>query len=128
MTGRFAEGRCGRNSMTGKALDQCVERQKLTGVGEPLQQLLSRFLAFTRLDDQDQRVLGQVIGQRPETLPAAADRGQLNFLERFDAPLAGRVEPADRLDLVIKQLDPDRCRLIRREDIEDPAALAELAR
>ena len=48
-------------------------------------------------------------------------------LDGADRPLVGRVEGAQRLDLVAEALDPDRQRLRRREDVDDAAAARELA-
>jgi hypothetical protein len=48
-------------------------------------------------------------------------------LERSDAPLVGRVEGADRFDLVAEPLEADRQRLAWREAVDDAAASGELA-
>ena len=42
-------------------------------------------------------------------------------LDRADRPLVGRVERAQRVDLVAEELDPDRQRQRRREDVDDAA-------
>ena len=44
-----------------------------------------------------------------------------------DRPLVGRVERAQRIDLVAEELDADRQRHRGREDIHDPATAGELA-
>src|SRR6185369_197891 len=55
-------------------------------------------------------------------------RGQQGrLLERADRALIGRIEGAQRVDLVAEELDPDREGRGRREDIDDPAASGELA-
>ena len=46
---------------------------------------------------------------------------------RADRPLVGRVERAERVDLVAEELDPDRQRQRRREDVDDPAAARRFA-
>ncbi len=76
--------------------------------------------------------------RRPaEALPERGDalvrgeelrRGQEDrLLERSDRPLVGRVEGPQRVDLVAEELDPDRQRGGRREDVDDPAPPGELA-
>ena len=59
----------------------------------------------------------QELGRRQEHGP----------LDRPDGALVGRVERAQRVDLVAEELDPDRQRHRRREDVDDPAATRELA-
>ncbi len=54
-------------------------------------------------------------------------REQDGALDRADAPLVGRIERAERVDLVTEELDPDRQRQRRREDVDDPAATRRLA-
>ena len=48
-------------------------------------------------------------------------------LERPDGPLVGRVEGAQRVDLVAEELDPDGQGRGRREDVDEAAASRELA-
>ena len=48
-------------------------------------------------------------------------------VQRLQAPLAGDLEPADRLDLVAEELDPHRLVPVGGEDVEDAAAAGELA-
>ena len=48
-------------------------------------------------------------------------------IDRPDRPLVGRIEGAQRVDLVAEELDPDRQRQRRRKDVDDPAAPGELA-
>ena len=52
---------------------------------------------------------------------------QDHFLDGADAALVGRIEDAHRVDLVAEQLDPDRQRRGRREDVDQAAAARELA-
>ena len=55
-------------------------------------------------------------------------RGQQDrVLERADGSLVGRVEGAERVDLVAEELDPDRQRGGWREDVDDSTAPGELA-
>ena len=78
--------------------------------------------------------LRQLRGPAPESLrePARAAeelrrREEGHPLQRPDGPLVGRVEGAERVDLVAEELDPDRQRRRRREDVDDAAAPRELA-
>src|SRR6185369_6223372 len=48
------------------------------------------------------------------------------LFELPDRALRGRIEQADRLDVVAEELEPRRTRLARREDVDDPAAQAPL--
>ena len=57
----------------------------------------------------------------------AAGRRPQAVLGDLEAALVGHLEPADLLDRVTPELDPDRVLLGRREDVEDPAADGELA-
>jgi hypothetical protein len=52
---------------------------------------------------------------------------QRDGVERADSPLVGRVEGAERIDLVPEEFDPGGQRRRRREDIDDAAAPGELA-
>ena len=52
---------------------------------------------------------------------------QQRTLDRADRALVGRVEGAQRIDLVAEELDPDRQRQRRREDVDDAAAPRQLA-
>ena len=52
---------------------------------------------------------------------------QLDHVDRADTALVGRVERAQRLDLVAEPLDADGQRLAGREDVDDAAASCELA-
>ena len=55
-------------------------------------------------------------------------RGQEDdALDRSGRPLVGRIERAQRVDLVTEELDPDRQLHRRREDVHDAAAPRELA-
>ena len=54
-------------------------------------------------------------------------RQEDGLVDRADGPLVGRVERAQRVDLVAEELDPDRQRRRRREDVDDAAAPGELA-
>ena len=57
----------------------------------------------------------------------AAGRRPQAVLGDLEAALVGDLEPADLLDRVAPELDPDRVLLGRREDVEDAAAHGELA-
>ena len=48
-------------------------------------------------------------------------RQEQSALDRADRALVGRVERAERVDLVAEELDPDRQRQRRREDVDDAA-------
>ena len=54
-------------------------------------------------------------------------RQEHGVVDRANGPLVGRVERAERIDLVAEELDPDRQRQRWREDVDDPAAPGELA-
>ena len=67
-------------------------------------------------------------GRRPAGREQELGRGQEQRpLDRPDRALVGRVERAQRVDLVAEELDPDRQRHRRREDVDDPAATGEFA-
>ena len=77
---------------------------------------------------------GQLAGELPGPLAdgvgeeeLAAGRRPQAVLGDLEAALVGHLEPADLLDRVTPELDPDRVLLGRREDVEDPAADGELA-
>ena len=57
----------------------------------------------------------------------AARGGPEAVLGDLEAALVGHLEPADLLDRVAPELDPDRVFLRRREDVENAAANRELA-
>ena len=57
----------------------------------------------------------------------AARRRPQAVLGDLEAALVGDLEPADLLDRVAPELDPQRVLLGRREDVEDAAAHGELA-
>ena len=86
--------------------------------------------------DRDQRPLGHQVERgeevrRVDLIPVLGRqlgrRGQLHPLGVAERALGEDREPAQRLDLVAEQLDPDRPLLGRRVDVEDPAADGELA-
>ncbi len=54
-------------------------------------------------------------------------RQQVDRRDLADRALVGRVEAAERVDLVAEELDPDRQARAGREDVDDPAAPGELA-
>ena len=83
---------------------------------EPLRQL--RGLAAQRLAER---------GRSPERLEELRRGQEDGLLERPDRPLVGRVEGAERVDLVAEELDPDGQRRRRREDVDETAAPRELA-
>ncbi len=69
-------------------------------------------------------------GSRPDgrgRRPSAPSIVTSIAVERLQAPLAGDLEPADRLDLVAEELDPHRLVPVGGEDVDDPAAHGELA-
>ena len=68
----------------------------------------------------------ELVGATPrdEELAGRQERG---VRRRTDGPLVGRVEATERVDLVAKEVDPDRQRLAGREDVDDAAAPGELA-
>ena len=58
---------------------------------------------------------------------ALAHDRHVDRLQRLQAPLAGNLEPPDRLDFVAEELDAHRPIPIGGEDIDDPAAERKLA-
>ena len=81
--------------------------------------------------------LGELRRHRPESLaePRHASRGQQELargeqqrlVDRANGALIGRIERAQRVDLVPEELEPDRQRQGRREDVDDAAPAGELA-
>ena len=81
--------------------------------------------------------LGKLPRHRPEALaeqrhPAGrqeelARRQEDRRLDRTDRPLVGGIERPQRVDLVPEELEPDRQRQGRREDVDDAAPAGELA-
>ena len=69
------------------------------------------------------RTSGDAAGRQEEL----ARRQEDDLVDGADRPLVGRVEPPERVDLVAEELDPDRQRARRREDVDDAAAPGELA-
>ena len=88
------------------------------------------------------RLVERILADRAEALAIAgaeavdrgriegdlADRLQHEAVEPPGAALAHRVEAADLLDLVAEEIDPERRRSTRREQVDDAAADRELAR
>jgi hypothetical protein len=66
-------------------------------------------------------------GRSPVRLEELRRGQQRGLVERADRSLVGRVERAQGVDLVAEELDPDRQRRGRREDVDDAAASRELA-
>ena len=88
------------------------------------------------IDQHDEGVVGKVIGEQPKGIGFgvrfffdvfAADRGDFDFVDRFDTALATKIEAADRFNLVPKPLDPERIWLIGRKNIEDTATSSKFA-
>ena len=67
-------------------------------------------------------IVGPIIGRQELALRRDGD-----LIERCQRSLRGGVVPADRLDDVADELEPDRLRLERRIEVDDAAADAELA-
>ncbi len=68
---------------------------------------------------------GGVFGPRPG---AGRERREVDRLERRDAPLAGDVECAERLDLVAEELHPHGPIPVDREEVHDAAASGKCSR
>ena len=90
---------------------------------------LGLLLDPVRLQDQHGGVGRQVVAEvAPRlALDRRLDAGHLDLLERFQAPLGGHLEAAERFDLIVEELDPHRLVPVRGEDVQDSAAAGELA-
>ena len=89
---------------------EAVDRQELGDVGTVLRVL----------EGGDLRQLAVLLGE-------LGRRGHLDLLGVAERALGKGREPAQRLDLVPEEIDPDRTVLGRREDIEQAAPDRELA-
>src|SRR5213078_3964529 len=64
---------------------------------------------------------------RPRVARETPTRAGGPLIERADGPLVGRIESAERVDLVAEEFDPDRQRRRGREHVDDPTPPGELA-
>ena len=116
---------------TGKAAELLQHRREGVKVARPFQalEIALRFgLGLFRFQQQDHGLRRQVIGEVGPVASGPAQDGHLDRVECFQTALTGDVEPADRFDLVSKELDANRLVPVRGEDIQDAAAAGELAR
>ena len=103
-------------------------------------QLPSALVDIVRLDDDERRAgVSHVVANRRGSIERGgivgliirrqelAKRRDGHLIDGFLRPLRGGVVPADRLDDVADELEPDRLRLGRRKEVDDAAADAELA-
>ena len=105
------------------AVDQCG-RQRLHALnGDALRELGQQVDGAGQLVHQRGRAGAHRLGQQH----LAARRGPQSVLGDLEAALVGHLEPADLLDRVAPELDPDRVVLGGREHVEDAAAHGELA-
>ena len=119
-----------------------VSRPDLGGIADSHRPACRRIVAGgSRIRVEPREVSRQPLGQaRRDPSQALADRrrrlrrhqefrrGQEHrAVDRADRPLVGRVERADRVDLVAEEFEPDRQRQRWREDVDDAAAPRELA-
>jgi hypothetical protein len=79
------------------------------------------------LPKDDARLLREEIQQRRRAGRALGDEAELQLRDRVDRALRRRIEAAQRLDLVARELDPDRQVRREREEVEDAPADRELA-
>jgi hypothetical protein len=72
-------------------------------------------------------LLPELVGERAGASQKLRGREQRDAVQRPDGALVRRVEGAQGVDLVAEELDPDRERGRRREDVDDAASTGELA-
>ena len=96
---------------------QQVEQLAEVADGEQLGDVRAFLRALERRDLGELPMLGRELG----------GGGDLHRLRVAERALGERGEPAQRLDLVVEQVDADRALLGRRIDVEQPAAHGELA-
>ena len=128
-------------------LGACDRLPARHGIAEARQDLrvlreagLGRRLRF-RDEDPDVRARGEEIQDAGAAIPGdrrsrvrrrvdlehLAHRQDVSPVQRLRRALRGRVEPPDLLDGVADELDADRLRVARREEVHDAAATRELA-
>ena len=109
-----------------RELDELAPREPLAQ-GRARRRVLAGRVEHARHVDDDRRRSRHVVGKPRRRSLALGHEGQgEELVERGAGALGGRIEEADRLDLVAEELEPRRARVARREDIDDAAAEAPL--
>src|SRR6266850_7035331 len=97
---------------------------KIGWLFDPQQVALTLVTDPLRIDEHDPRFRRQIIGQVTRRgVLAGAEHRNLDLLQRLVAPLRRDLERAERLDLVVEQLNAYRQAPVRRKDVKDPAAM-----
>ena len=133
------EARAQRVEIEGQSrrwIDGCPLGHCIAVAGPDLFQQLRRRSHDGLLFGDEQRGVGKVVEQRRSPIESLAAAGQLERVaERLDdhgidgdrGSLRRRVVASHRLDRVAQKLEPDRLRVIGREDVHHAAPPAELA-
>ncbi len=126
------ERRQGDRRPLDQAGERRLDREQPRGVLRAAEVVLRLVLEVGRLDQRHPRPGGQGVGGVAEGGRVVAvergEGGQVDPVELAERALRVGVEGADRLDLVAEELDADGVARVGREDVEDPAAEAELPR